>query len=51
MNAEDAESNEDRFLRYKMAERAAGREPAPWGDWLSAGQPAPDEGATAWVSA
>lgn len=39
---QSTDSTDDRWFRYKTAERAAGREPMSWGDWLSKGQPVPE---------
>lgn len=36
-------STDARWYAYKRHERAAGREPMLWGDWLHAGQPLPIE--------
>lgn len=30
------------FYAYKAAERAKGREPMGWSDWLNAGMPVPE---------
>lgn len=38
------EPTDNRYTRYKMNEKAKGRTPLGWGEWLQANQPAPLEG-------